>query len=194
MALTCLRIALVPVFVALLIAGDGWRWHAIAVAAFMGLTDFLDGYLARRLKQTTRLGEILDPVADKLLVLCALILLATPKVAGVYAIPTLALLAILARDAVSVIGASLLLSRVRGARIPALFFGKLATTLQITLILCTMLAPSMAAGGFWPMPLLVALWWITSVASIAAGIVYFRTGRRLYLDHVATLAQRSPNA
>lgn len=183
MALTFLRIALVPVFVILLITGEEWRWHAITVAAFMGLTDFLDGYLARRLKQTTRLGEILDPVADKLLVLCALILLATPSVGGQYAIPILALATVLFRDVVAVVGSLLLLSRVPGARIPARLSGKLATALQIALILCTMLAPAMKQWGFEPMPLLVALWWITAASSIAAGIVYYRVGMRIYHAH-----------
>ncbi len=74
--LTLLRIVLVPVFALAYLAPGGalYRWAAIlfALAAF---TDWLDGYLARRLGQTTDFGTFLDPVADKLIVVTALILL-----------------------------------------------------------------------------------------------------------------------
>lgn len=74
--ITLARILLVPVFVVIyLIPG---QWTYIAAAVFFGLaafTDWLDGYLARRLNQTTPFGAFLDPVADKLIVVAALILL-----------------------------------------------------------------------------------------------------------------------
>jgi CDP-diacylglycerol---glycerol-3-phosphate 3-phosphatidyltransferase len=74
--LTTLRIALIPVFVAVFL----WpgRWTNLAAAALFGiaaLTDWLDGYLARRWGQTTRFGAFLDPVADKLIVVSAIVLL-----------------------------------------------------------------------------------------------------------------------
>ena len=74
--LTLLRIVLVPVFALAYLAPGGalylWAGLLFALAAF---TDWLDGYLARRLGQTTRFGTFLDPVADKLIVVTALILL-----------------------------------------------------------------------------------------------------------------------
>lgn len=74
--LTTLRIALIPVFVAVFL----WpgRWTNLAAASLFGiaaLTDWLDGYLARRWSQTTRFGAFLDPVADKLIVVSAIVLL-----------------------------------------------------------------------------------------------------------------------
>lgn len=71
--LSMLRIALVPVFLWLLLNQSFLA--AIAVLAFAGLTDFLDGYLARKLNQTTKIGKMLDPVADRLYIFATLLAL-----------------------------------------------------------------------------------------------------------------------
>ena len=71
--LSFLRILLVPVFLWLLL--DQLFLAAIAVLAFAGLTDFLDGFLARKLNQTTKLGKMLDPVADRLYIFATLLAL-----------------------------------------------------------------------------------------------------------------------
>ena len=66
--ISVIRLAGVPLFLWLVLVpeADGW---ALAVLFVSGLTDYADGYLARRLNQTSRLGEILDPVADRLYIL-----------------------------------------------------------------------------------------------------------------------------
>lgn len=75
-SLTLLRIGLIPCFVGLFWAPASWTNMAAAgVFALAAITDWLDGYLARRLNQTSPLGAFLDPVADKLIVAVALILL-----------------------------------------------------------------------------------------------------------------------
>lgn len=75
-SLTFFRISLIPVFVAVFYLPFRWAHAATAVIfALGGLTDWLDGYLARRLGQTSAFGAFLDPVADKLLVAVALVLL-----------------------------------------------------------------------------------------------------------------------
>jgi cardiolipin synthase len=73
--ISIVRLAGVPLFLWLVLVpeADGW---ALAVLALSGLSDYLDGYLARRLNQTSRLGEILDPVADRLYILSTVIGLA----------------------------------------------------------------------------------------------------------------------
>ena len=74
--LTVLRVLLIPVFILLFYLPFSWSyWAASAVFAFASLTDWLDGYLARRLQQSTAFGAFLDPVADKLMVSVALVLL-----------------------------------------------------------------------------------------------------------------------
>ncbi len=74
-SLTLFRMAAVPVFVLVFLLP--WRWANLACAILFlvaAITDWLDGYLARRLNQTSRFGEFLDPVADKLMVVTALIM------------------------------------------------------------------------------------------------------------------------
>ena len=74
--LTLLRIALIPVFIVVYYLP--WEWHHFASAAIFGLaalTDWVDGYLARKFNQVTPFGAFLDPVADKLIVVAALVLL-----------------------------------------------------------------------------------------------------------------------
>jgi len=74
--LTLLRILLIPIFVLFFYLPFSWHYVATAlIFAFAALTDRLDGYLARKLKQVSPLGEFLDPVADKLIVVVALVLL-----------------------------------------------------------------------------------------------------------------------
>lgn len=74
--LTVLRVLLIPVFIALFYLPFSWSyWAASGVFALASATDWLDGYLARRLGQSTPFGAFLDPVADKLMVAVALVLL-----------------------------------------------------------------------------------------------------------------------
>lgn len=73
--LSFLRIALVPLFLWFLL--EEMFVSAITVLAVAGLTDFLDGYLARKLKQTTKLGKMLDPVADRLYIFATLLALSS---------------------------------------------------------------------------------------------------------------------
>lgn len=87
--LTWLRIALIPLFVAVFYLPDGWlpkhsiNLTATAIFALASVTDWLDGWLARRLNQASAFGAFLDPVADKLMVAAALIVLVDLDRAGV---------------------------------------------------------------------------------------------------------------
>ena len=74
--LTVLRVALIPVFILFFYLPFSWSyWAASAVFALAAITDWFDGYLARRWEQSTPFGAFLDPVADKLMVTVALVLL-----------------------------------------------------------------------------------------------------------------------
>lgn len=73
--LTLVRIAFLPFLALVYISSDSLYWLAALLFALASFTDWLDGYLARRLGQTTAFGEFLDPVADKLIVVTALVLL-----------------------------------------------------------------------------------------------------------------------
>lgn len=98
-ALTWLRIVMIPVFVAVYYVPDTWlmpvakNWTAMVLFAAAAITDWLDGYLARRLNQGSALGRMLDPIADKLLVNVLLIALAfTHDLDGWDLIPAIAIM------------------------------------------------------------------------------------------------------
>lgn len=73
--LTLARIGLIPIFALIYVVTDTYYWVAALLFATAAATDWIDGYLARRLGQTTPFGTFLDPVADKLIVVTALVLL-----------------------------------------------------------------------------------------------------------------------
>ena len=117
--ITLARIGLIVVFGVLLVKSvDGW---AITVLAVAGASDFLDGYLARKLGQTSALGRVLDPAADRLLTVVVILGLAWRNI-----IPWWLVALLLARDIV--MGAALLWWRRRGTATPQVtFLGKSAT-------------------------------------------------------------------
>ncbi len=118
--ISMVRIALIVVFAILLASHrDGW---AIASLVAAGVSDFLDGFLARRWNQVTALGRVLDPAADRLLTLAVVIGLGLRGI-----IPWWLVGVLLARDAV--VGIALLVGKSRGAGTPQVtFIGKVATT------------------------------------------------------------------
>ncbi|MEE8189776.1 MAG: CDP-diacylglycerol--glycerol-3-phosphate 3-phosphatidyltransferase [Kiloniellales bacterium] len=92
--LTLSRIASIPILVALLYFHDPiMRWAALALFALAGVTDYLDGYLARTRGQTTAMGRIFDPIADKLLVSSVIVILvAIDQIQGWLVIPAIVIL------------------------------------------------------------------------------------------------------
>ena len=165
--LTLLRIVLIPVFVMAFYLPIGWANTLSAVIFVMAaLTDWLDGYLARRWNQTSAFGAFLDPVADKLMVATALILIvdANPtSYAGVW----------LAVPAAVIVGREITISALRewmaeigaSAKVAVSMLGKIKTTAQMTaLILLIYQAPigplPMATIGFYLLYLaaILTLW------------------------------------
>jgi len=132
--LTLLRIALIPVFVGLFYLPAPVMAAIVFTAA--ALTDWLDGYLARRLGQTSPLGAFLDPVADKLMVAVALVLLVEANPSPEFALP-----------AAVIIGREITVSALRewmaevGARakVAVTMMGKIKTTVQMIAIILLIL-------------------------------------------------------
>ena len=119
-ALSFLRLLGVPLFLWLVLGpeADGW---ALAVLAASGITDYLDGYLARRLDQTSQLGQVLDPVADRLYILAVVIGLALRDIVPWWFAIVLPLRDVLLWGLVPIL-------RTRGySALPVHFLGKAAT-------------------------------------------------------------------
>jgi cardiolipin synthase len=127
--LTILRILFVPVILILLVYSRLGAALLVFIAA--GLTDGLDGLIARRFGQKTSIGGILDPVADKLLMSSSLVVLALPQMGFINAIPLWLMLLIIIRD-VFLIAGSLAFILLYGFRMfPPTFYGKVSTVFQL---------------------------------------------------------------
>lgn len=119
-AISVIRLLLIPVFLWLLFGRDN-RAAAAWLLAFLGATDWVDGYIARRFDQTSRLGKILDPTADRLLLLTAV---AAIIVDG--AIPVVVAVLVLVREgAVAIV--AIVLAGLGARRIDVTWFGKAGT-------------------------------------------------------------------
>lgn len=166
--LTTLRIALVPVIVLLLFADRGneaARWWALALFITSAITDYLDGWLARRLQQESRIGRMLDPIADKLLVaLVLLALVATGEISGWH---LLAVFAVIFREVlVSGLRESLAGDRVE---LPVSLLAKYKTAIQM--IALALLIGSPAVPGVASAVPLGALW-VAAILTLATGLSY----------------------
>jgi CDP-diacylglycerol--glycerol-3-phosphate 3-phosphatidyltransferase len=170
--LTGLRILLVPVLVVALLANEsGGDVLAAVVFAVASLTDFVDGYLARSRNSVTTFGKLMDPLADKLLIVAALI-----SLVSLHRLAAWIAMVIIARElAVTVLrmGASQ-----AGIVMPASNFGKLKTCLQIATILAVIAVRHHPA---W----LDVLIYVTVVVTVASGLDYF-FGMRRRVEHART--------
>jgi cardiolipin synthase len=169
--ITLVRLALIPVYVWLLFSTPHQVLAGLLLGA-LGITDWIDGYLARRLHQVTTLGKVLDPVADRALVFTAVI---TVAIYG--AVPWWFAIATLAREVV-VSGAVLLLASLGAARIDVVWLGKAGTFGLMTAYPLLLMAHGPAA---WQSVLYDIAWpigWIGLLLAWSATIAYVRPARR----------------
>ncbi len=146
-ALTWLRIVLIPVFVGVYYVPDTWasmaakNWLAMSIFALAAFTDWADGYLARRWGQTSAFGAFLDPVADKLIVVAALIMLVWLGRADAWL-------------AIIIIGREIAISALRewmaqlgkSKSVAVAFIGKVKTGAQITAVIALLLYQPVIPG------------------------------------------------
>ena len=155
------------------------RYISIFIFFIMATSDVIDGYLARRNGQITRLGSFLDPLADKLLMTCACLLLASRQggVDGFLLPPTVVVL-IIGKDLFLLIGFVIVYFITFQVRIVPAFVGKVATTLQLSMVAAILIAPEVSRiipGWIW---FLRFLWWSAAATAIAETLIYIRNGSR----------------
>ena len=195
--ITIVRILLVVPFVSFMmkindttlsnLAQNSMRHAAIIVFLIMAVSDGIDGFLARRIKQVTKLGSFLDPVADKLLITCACLLLASKKghVNGFLLPPTVVVL-IIGKDLLLLFGFVIVYFMTSKIFIAPAFVGKLATALQLSMVTGILIAPEVSAvlpGWIW---FLRFLWWSAAGTAIIAILVYIRKGSRYIEEYEQT--------
>lgn len=172
--LTILRIILIPFFVLLYFTGlPQWNIWAAIIFIVAAVTDWLDGYLARKNNQVSDFGKLWDPVADKLLVLAALLLLMDWGKVGFIAV-----LIIEARELI--ISGIRLVAASKGVVIAADMSGKLKTVLQFVAIILLLLNDWPFA--FVPVSVGSILIWTSVVLSVYSCIEYFVKNRKVLAD------------
>ena len=163
-ALTILRLALIPLFIGLMLADDPANWPAGIVFGVAGVTDQVDGFLARRWDVESQFGKVADPLADRLMIDAAAVML---WVTG--RLPWYAALIILSRDLIMVAGYKLVVGR--GYDFEVSRAGKLATWVlyaAMTFLLVT------GEGTAWPL----WLFWIGVALALVATAQYVLKARR----------------
>lgn len=177
--LTLFRIFLVPILVTMILTKfEGKEWISVGVFLLAAFTDFVDGWLARRWRQVTPLGKLLDPMADKLLIAGAFIALI--EVGGV---PSWMVVVIVARE-FAVTGLRGIAAE-RGITIAASLFGKIKMGVQVACVCVLLLSRPHAPEGEISAilsPIAQSFLWLTLVVTVASGIEYF-IGFRKVLEH-----------
>lgn len=171
-ALTLFRIALLPVVVVLFYLPFDWVRPACAtIFAIAGITDWLDGYLARRLNQSSSFGAFLDPVADKLLVAIALILLVGDDPRIWVTIP-----------AMIIVGREIIVSALRewmaevgsSSKVSVSMLGKIKTTVQLFAVFFMLYLQPMPLVGLPTYELGLFLLVLAAVLTIVSMVAYLR--------------------
>ncbi|HYM17257.1 MAG TPA: CDP-diacylglycerol--glycerol-3-phosphate 3-phosphatidyltransferase [Micropepsaceae bacterium] len=171
--LTLSRIVLVPLFViAFFIPGDSGRWIVFVLFCLAGVTDAVDGMIARRLGAVTSFGRMLDPIADKLIVSAALLMLAADKtISGIHLVPALV---ILCRE-ILVSGLREFLAEA-AVSLPVTRVAKAKTTVQVVAIAA--LIASSASERMIPGVTVAAIvgLWVAAALTFYTGFEYLKAG------------------
>ncbi|MDX3927245.1 MAG: CDP-diacylglycerol--glycerol-3-phosphate 3-phosphatidyltransferase [Shinella sp.] len=182
--LTYARILAVPLIVLCffvegrLQSSDFARWSALALFAIASITDFFDGYLARIWKQTSNIGRMLDPIADKLLVASVLLLMAADGTIAGWTI--WAAIIILCRE-ILVSGLREYLAELK-VSVPVTRIAKWKTTIQMVAIAFLLAGPAGEKILPYTTEAGIVLLWIAALITMYTGYDYFRAGLKHIVD------------
>ena len=171
--LTVLRMAFVPLFLLLVVYGHSGG--ALAVFVLAGITDALDGLIARRLNQKTPLGTFLDPIADKLLLVSAFAVFSLTTLDLTIRIPLWLTITVISRDVLLVISV-LIINLTVGRRLfyPSIF-GKATTAIQLTLVLTVLVSNYRQVR----VPFFDILLYATLLLTVLSGLGYLVQGFKI---------------
>ena len=173
--LTMFRIAsVVVVYLSFYVAAPLGHWLAVVVFALGAITDFFDGYLARKFDAMSDFGRMFDPIADKLMVLICLVMLISADVITLAHLP--AALIIIARE-ILVSGMREFLNG-REVTLPVSALAKYKTSLQMVALGCLLAGPTGDALLPGLLTLGLALLWLSALLTVITGYDYLRAGLR----------------
>ena len=171
--LTLLRMLLIPLFVILVVYGQlGW---ALAVFVTAGVTDGLDGLIARFWRQKTRLGAWLDPMADKLLLVTTFVVLTLPNLGLTNRFPTWLTVCIISRDVVIILTVAIVNLAIGRRTFRPSIFGKIATATYIITAVAAMLFNYLGYHS----PIVDLLVWASLAITIVSSLHYIWHARRI---------------
>lgn len=179
--ISIIRLLMVAPFVILLVNQHDWpyaRYAAMAIFAGMAMSDFLDGILARRLNARTRLGAILDPLADKVLIICSAVLLALPETSpDGLRLPSWTVVFIVGKDLWVILGFLVVYLVTDRFIIHPAKAGKACTVGQVVMVMCFLAGPDLnrLADNLGSRIALGASWVVAGLCAIAV-ISYTRMG------------------
>jgi cardiolipin synthase len=159
--------------------GHLMRISAIVIFLVMAVSDALDGYLARAHKQVTPLGAFLDPVADKLMITCASVILCVPDTAVEgFRLPLTVVVLIIGKDILLLLGFIVTYLLTGQIHIRPVWAGKGSTFFQIVMVFSILIGPEMSQWiSFWP-SITKCFWWSTAICAVVATFVYIYRGIR----------------
>lgn len=171
--LTILRIVFVPVFIILLVYKEiGW---ALCTFVLAGITDVLDGIIARRMGQKTSIGAALDPIADKLMMIASMVLLSLPQMEFQNAIPWWLVIVIISRDVFMVLVSTIIVLMVGWRVFKPSLYGKASTVLQVLTVLAVLYSDWRSVT----VPELQIVFYMTGFMTAFSGLHYLVTARYL---------------
>jgi cardiolipin synthase len=168
--LTLLRILAVPFFAIAL-----WYGHTVEACLIFvgaGLTDLLDGFIARRFNQGSDLGAILDPAADKLLMTTAFVLMALPGTPLVSRIPVWVSILAISRDVIMSIVAILAYDRLGKERLQPSLLGKVTTAIELMALSLGLLVNALGLRS-WTTFVIPWVYYLAALFVLASGLHYF---------------------
>ncbi|HEV7671229.1 MAG TPA: CDP-alcohol phosphatidyltransferase family protein [Thermoanaerobaculia bacterium] len=177
--LSLLRMALVPVFIIAVRYGEPKK--ALLIFLFAGITDALDGFIARIAKQQSLLGMYLDPIADKLLLTSAWVVLAIPNLAQAAPVPIWVTILVISRDILIVIVALVLYLALGVRKFPPSVISKMTTVVQVAtvgVVLVAGIAAKDALRFAVPLDFLADFFiYLTAALTLVSGLYYvYRSG------------------
>lgn len=151
---------------------DWWRWVAVGIFVVASITDYFDGYIARIWEQTSNIGKMLDPIADKLLVSAALLLLAYDRTIDKWTL--WAAIIILCRE-ILVSGLREYLAALK-VSVPVTQLSKWKTAIQLVAIGFLLAGPAGDQILPYTTEIGIALLWVSAIVTLYTGYDYFRAG------------------
>ena len=191
--ITILRILLIPFFVVELIyyvrtGNEIHRLLAILSFAITAILDGVDGYIARRYNQISELGKILDPLADKLLLVSGIVALSFNHGNFLGQIPLWLTGTIIGRDLLLLVGIGVIHYTVGKVIVRTRFLGKIATVLQMAVVIWILLKWDAGRGAQWLKYLTLA----AAICTGVSGLFYVFDGIRQLGSHPASSAKPQP--